>query len=269
MSKIVTCGNEPVNFTCGSDGNIYNSVCELQKINCGPSRFQVSQEPMSKCIAKAERCKIIRCGDNYDPVCGTDDVTYKNWCQLQLATCRKGIQMAHWGACTNLSINEACVQQKCPDGPEHEDIVCGSDGNVYRSECDMKKETCGQKVVSVSLDRCQTTKFCKAHCESRREFVCGSDTKFYRNECEMKKSNCGRHMYVIPMKRCLAAFQFKGCSKMCPMEYDPVCGTDNKTYSNSCFLEIENCRSRSLVSKQHHGKCGQPLLESKNYLYKR
>jgi len=35
-----------------------------------PSRFQVTQEPMSKCRAKAERCKIIRCGDNYDPVCG-------------------------------------------------------------------------------------------------------------------------------------------------------------------------------------------------------
>lgn len=45
----------------------------------------------------------------------------------------------------------------------------------------MKKETCGQRVVAVSLERCQTTKYCNTGCESRREFVCGSDNKFYRN----------------------------------------------------------------------------------------
>jgi hypothetical protein len=60
---------------------------------------------------------------------------------------------------------------------------------------------------------------------------------------------------------------------MCPTEFDPICGTDNKTYSNECFLDLENCRSRSLegnkrVGKKHHGKCGQPILAAKNYLYK-
>ncbi|ODN03318.1 Agrin [Orchesella cincta] len=268
--KSSTCESEPFSPVCGSDGLIYDNDCELRLMNCGPQKYKVNQVSYEKCREKGEKCKIIRCGNNYDPVCGTDGKTYPNWCTLQISTCRKGIQMAHWGSCTNLTDVERCGNAKaCPQEEEDDEPVCGSDGNVYRTECEMKKDTCGQRVVRVPLEHCQTTKFCNAICESRREFVCGSDNKFYRNECEMRNQNCGKHTYVVPMKRCLAVFQFRGCSRMCPTEFDPVCGTDNKTYSNNCFLEVENCRSRSLVGKKHHGKCGQPILEAKNYLYKR
>ena len=77
-----------------------------------------------------------------------------------------------------------------------------------------------------------------------------------------------KHIFVVPMKRCISGFQFKGCQKICPTYYDPVCGTDNMTYSNTCFLEIENCRSRSLVTMKHMGTCAEPVNEiPKNYLY--
>lgn len=78
-----------------------------------------------------------------------------------------------------------------------------------------------------------------------------------------------KYVYEVPMARCLAlaGFRFTGCNRICPSEYDPVCGTDRKTYSNECFLQLENCRSRSLVIKKYHGKCGEPVAEPKAYIY--
>lgn len=46
---------------------------------------------------------------------------------------RKGIQMAHWGACTNLTSPEKCHTLKpCPEEESSDEPVCGSDSNVYR-----------------------------------------------------------------------------------------------------------------------------------------
>jgi hypothetical protein len=123
-------------------------------------------------------------------------------------------------------------------------------------------------VVPVSLKNCATTEFCDTDCDSQpTNYVCGSDNKLYPSECHMKKENCGKHIFMVPMKRCLAAFTFRGCSRICPQEYDPVCGSDGKTYSNECFLGIENCRSRSLVSLKHIGPCGRPEEPVQNFLY--
>nr|CAD7204337.1 unnamed protein product [Timema douglasi] len=297
----LSCDGQPERPTCGSDGNVYRHECELKMLNCGSnSRRKVTRVDFEKCRARLSKCSKSKCTGEVDPVCGTDSHSYINMCELQQATCisngpspalssgtralstntrlpswpygnsaliglelvTKGVTLAHQGNCSTLA------DELCPNECSEEDKpVCGSDGNVYRSQCQMKKDTCGQKVVSVPLQHCRTTEKCNEVCGEQREFICGSDNKFYRNQCEMKRDNCGKHIYVVPIKRCLAGFMFRGCQKICPTYYDPICGTDRKTYSNDCFLEMENCRSRSLVSKRHHGKCGQPVNEAKNYIY--
>ncbi|EFA06028.2 Agrin-like Protein [Tribolium castaneum] len=258
------CGNEIEKPICGSDGYVYRHECEMKLLNCGSNR-RVTKVDFEKCKSKLSKCLKMKCPNDVDPVCGTDARTYTNQCQLNLATCLKGVQFAHVGNCTALKEQVPCPTN-CDN--ENEEPVCGSDGNVYKSMCHLRKETCGQLVTEVPLHHCRTTALCNEKCPEDKNFVCGSDNKIYRSECEMKRDNCGKHIFVVPMKRCLSGFLFRGCQKICPTYYDPVCGSDNMTYSNTCFLEIENCRSRSLVTMRHMGTCAEPINEiPKNYLY--
>jgi hypothetical protein len=177
--------------------------------------------------------------------------------------------MAHIGPCTNLKNEVEC--ETCAKDDYRPEPICASDGNVYQNQCEMKQQTCGLRVVPVSLQNCPKTQFCDVDCDSlygqQPSYICGSDNKLYKSECHMRKENCGKHVFIVPIKRCLAAFAFKGCARICPQDYEPVCGSDDKTYSNECFLGIEGCRSRNTITKKHMGTCGKPEKPSTNYLY--
>nr|BAM19105.1 follistatin [Papilio polytes] len=262
------CSGQKEKLVCGSDENIYRNECEMKMLNCGVNnRKVVKKVDMEKCKSKMNKCLKVKCREEFDPVCGTDANVYPNSCHLKVANCLKGVQLAHFGNCTLLPRLETDCPLSCDNALDQP--VCGSDGNVYKSECELRRATCGQHVVAVSPAHCRTTALCARRCPDTPAFVCGSDNRFYRNECLMKKDNCGKHVYVVPLKRCLARFQYAGCARVCPPEYDPVCGTDDKTYSNRCFLEMENCRSRSVVQLKYLGTCSEPIAEEpKNYLYR-
>jgi len=271
----VNCKGVKQKPVCGSDGQLYASICELKKMTCGfpLTRYErITEVPLKKCLEKIKTCSRMSCSRDTKYVCGNDGVTYRNLCELQEATCRAGVQLSHQGSCVDLSKSGLDCPKECEKTSDDETVVCGSDGNVYPNICTMKQKTCGQRIVESSFDNCQTTRYCNKECPKEdNNFVCGSDKSLYRNKCEMMKAHCGKHIYQIPMSHCVSTFQWSGCARVCPPSLDPVCGSDDKTYLNSCFMDQENCRARSLggVAMKHYGRCGQPEQRmQRNYIYK-
>ena len=42
----------------------------------------------------------------------------------------------------------------------------------------------------------------------------------------------------------------------CPQVPAPVCGQNNETYINQCYLDVRNCLLKENVDAQRPGKCG-------------
>ena len=92
---------------CGSDGETYNSQCELDYKNC------VAGEGAADVAAAHEgRCRRRSCPDvaadcpneegELDPVCGSDGVEYNSECEMRAANCEmnKAVVVQHRGPCS-------------------------------------------------------------------------------------------------------------------------------------------------------------------------
>ncbi|XP_045618359.1 ovoinhibitor isoform X2 [Procambarus clarkii] len=259
---------------CGTDGRTYNNKCILEAESCksrnsGGRGIGIAAEG----VCKNDTCQT-NCGDSYQPVCGTNGVTYSNRCELTAAACRNAtISQRSEGACPPStsrvhSVTVSSVQvppipsAPVTTGPDCPDTcnpgfrpVCGSDGQVYGSECKLNLARCKNSNPSlVKKNDGVCTKDCSIVCYEDDEPVCGSNKVTYINDCFLAVARCkDRSISKVSNGACNTTVR-PVCALQCDEVSNPVCGSDGGTYNNNCQLLAASCYYRGLI-KLYDGRC--------------
>ncbi|MGE5783041.1 MAG: Kazal-type serine protease inhibitor domain-containing protein, partial [Myxococcales bacterium] len=240
-----------------------NQMCGgLQGIGCGAKQY-CRYELTALCGAADQTgiCTPIpeACDMMYAPVCGCDDKTYGNDCVAAAA----GVSVAFEG--------------ECAAGPSPDNGCGGITGKACSAGQYCKYASAAQCGAADQMGTCALV---PEACDLRYTPVCGCDDKTYGNDCAAaaagvsvahdgacvtenspstdcggltgKACSKGQYCKYDQTAQCGAADQMGTCTlvpEACDMMYAPVCGCDDKTYSNDCVAAAAG------VSVARYGAC--------------
>ncbi|XP_044919398.1 agrin isoform X12 [Mustela putorius furo] len=262
---------------CARDGHTYDSDCRRQQAECRQQRLIPAKhqgpcdQPLSPCLGvhcpfgascvvkngEAECVCQQACPGIYDPVCGTDGVTYGSTCELEATACTLGreIRVARRGPCETCgdevcAFGAVCLAGRCvcpqceqpPPGP-----VCGSDGVTYDSACHLREAACQQQ-----------TQIEEARAGPCEQAECGSGGSGSGEDGECEQELCRQHGGVWDEDSedgpCVCDFSCHSVLR------SPVCGSDGVTYGTECELKKARCEAQRALYVTAQGACRGPTL---------
>lgn len=140
---------------CGSNDWTYTSICKFKQEYCMGNvglRFNywgecTSEEEEEEEMAN-DNCLMMPCMRDWRPVCGTNGVTYSNYCEFENASrCDSSIELSGHGEC-----EEAC--DPSPSCPKSYQPMCGSDGVTYSNLCEFNGAVCAKQITLKKRGSC-------------------------------------------------------------------------------------------------------------------
>ncbi|CAG0912305.1 unnamed protein product [Notodromas monacha] len=141
---------------------------------------------------------------------------------------------------------------------------CGGSENLFRTE-EQCKALCPDYpgVSSDAIGNTKLPKQCPNVCPALEDPVCGSNGMTFPNACILEVTACSKNQDIKLLHFGPCADQPSGfpllvipCPVGCLPVREPVCGSDNQTYSNLCEMHVQSCGANSNnITVQHEGPC--------------
>ena len=163
--------------------------------------------------------------------------------------------------------------------------LCASDGKTYNNMCLFNKAKCEANKTGVSLEikytgpcRCsEGLADCDQAGNSTKRAVCGSDNTTYASFCFFRVARCeakrnNSELTVLYKGECGQPKEAAKKPGMCPVinqcgnKEQPVCGSDKKTYRNTCFFLVAKCTAKRQNKKLTIKKKGKEMISARSHL---